>query len=243
MTWERWRPAGVFLKMQVFCLHSNTTVNRYMPQTIIGKLKTHIISLLGYWFILGIGKTLRWRVTGWDRLESVYRAGKNPIMVFWHGRIFMASYYFRNRGIVVMTSLHRDGEKIAGVIRRLGYEAARGSSSRGSIGATRDALEAVRNGKDIGFAIDGPRGPRYVAKRGPTYIAWKSGNPVLPFNISVKRKWKLKSWDHFQIPKPFSGALVEIGEPIYVDADITKEQLPDCDQKIQEALDKLRIHG
>ena len=67
----------------------------------------------------------------------------------------------------------------------------------------REALEAAQNGKDLGFAIDGPRGPRYVAKRGPTYIAWKSGHPILPFNVSVERKWQLKSWDHFQIPKPF----------------------------------------
>jgi len=160
-------------------------------------------------------------------------------MVFWHGRIFTASYYFRNRGIVVMTSRHRDGDYIAEVIRRLGYEAARGSSSRGSIGATREALEAVRDGKDIGFAIDGPRGPRYVAKRGPTYIAWKSGCPILPFNVSVKRKWRLKSWDHFQIPKPFSRALVEIGEPIYIDAGVPKNRLAEYDRQVQEALDAL----
>jgi len=203
------------------------------------RLKARIISLLGYLVILAVGKTLRWRVIGWDRLESVYRAGKKPIMVFWHGRIFMASYYFRNRGIVVMTSLHRDGDYIAGVIRSLGYEAARGSSSRGSVGATKEALESLRKGRDIGFAIDGPRGPRHVAKRGPTYIAWKSGHPVLPFNVSAKRKWKLKSWDHFQIPVPFSRALVEIGEPIYVDANVPKEKLEEYDRRVQEALDKL----
>jgi lysophospholipid acyltransferase (LPLAT)-like uncharacterized protein len=210
-----------------------------MPLKIIKRLKKRAISLLGYWIILGVGKTLRWRVIGWDRLESVYLAGKNPIMVFWHGRIFMASYYFRNRSIVVMTSLHRDGDYIAEIIRRLGYEAARGSSSRGSVGATREALKALRNGRDIGFAIDGPRGPRHVAKRGPTYIAWKSGHPILPFNVSAAKKWKLKSWDHFQIPRPFSRALVEIGKPIYVDAAVPKERLEEYDMRVQEALDKL----
>ena len=210
-----------------------------MPQKIINRLKTLIISLFGYWVILGVCKTLRWRVTGWERLESVYGAGKNPIMVFWHGRIFMASYFFRNRGIVVMTSRHRDGDYIAEAIRRLGYETARGSSSRGSLGATREALEAARKGKDIGFAIDGPRGPRHVAKRGPTYIAWKSGHPILPFNVSVKRKWTLKSWDHFQIPRPFSAARVEIGEPIYIDADVQKERLAEFDARVQKALDEL----
>jgi len=203
------------------------------------RLKAHVFSLLGYLIILGLGKTLNWRVVGWDRLESVYRVGKTPIMVFWHGRIFMASYYFRNRGIVVMTSRHRDGDYIAGVIHKLGYEAARGSSSRGSLGAAREALKAVRSGKDIGFAIDGPRGPRCVVKRGPTYIAWKSGHPILPFNVSAERKWKLKSWDHFQIPKPFSRALVEIGEPIYVKTDVSKERLAQYDRKVQEALDEL----
>jgi len=211
-----------------------------MAIEIIKRLKSRIIPLLGYLVILSVGKTLRWQVKGWDRLESVYHAGKNPIMVFWHGRIFMASYYFRNRGIVVMTSRHRDGDHIAEVIRLLGYEAARGSSSRGSLSATRVALESAQNGKAIGFAVDGPRGPRYVVKRGPTYIAWKSGQPILPFNVSVKRKWKLKSWDHFQIPVPFSRARVEIGEPIYIDAGVPKERLNEYDDKVQEALDELR---
>ena len=210
-----------------------------MPRKIIKRLKFRIIPLLGYLIIIGIGKTLRWRIEGWDRLESVYRAGKNPIMVFWHGRIFMASYYFRNRGIVVMTSRHRDGDYIAEVIRMLGYEAARGSSSRGSLGATREALDAVQNGKDIGFAIDGPRGPRGVVKRGPTYIAWKSGHPILPFSVSVKTKWELNSWDHFQIPAPFSRARVEIGEPIYIGAGVPKERLNECDDRVQKALDGL----
>ena len=210
---------------------------------IIKILKTRLITLLGYWIILGVCKTLRWRVVGWERLESVYYAGKNPIMVFWHDRIFMASYYFRNRGIVVMTSMHRDGDYIAEVIHRLGYEASRGSSSRGSIGATRTALKALLRGKDIGFAIDGPRGPRYEVKRGPTYIAWKSGNPVVPFNISVVGKWKLNSWDRFQIPKPFSHARLEIGKPIYVDVNVSKEGLAQYDKQVQETLDKLVAHG
>ena len=210
-----------------------------MLQKIIRRLKTNVVSLIGYWSILVVCKTLRWQVIGWDRLESVYRAGKSSIMIFWHGRIFMASYYFRNRGIVVMTSRHRDGDYIAEVIRRFGYEVARGSSSRGSLSAAREALESVRNGKDVGFAIDGPRGPRYVVKRGPTYIAWKSGHPILPFNVSVERKWQLNSWDHFQIPKPFSRVRVEIGEPIYIAADVSKERLAEYDGRVQEALENL----
>ena len=214
-----------------------------MLRQALKRFKSRIISSLGYWIIRGVGGTLRWRVIGWDRLESVYQADQRPILAFWHGQIFMASYYFRNRGIVVMTSRHRDGDYIAEVIRRLGYEAVRGSSTRGGHGATREALTAVRGGKDIGFAIDGPRGPRYIAKRGATYIAWKSGHPVVPFSVSVGKKWTLNSWDHLQIPCPFSRALVEIGEPIHVDATATKEQLVEHDRQLQAALDNLRLRG
>ncbi|MDR1727063.1 MAG: lysophospholipid acyltransferase family protein [Acidobacteriota bacterium] len=212
-------------------------------KNLFARVKTRVISTLGYCAIRCVGASLRWRVVGWDRLEAVYKAGKRPILAFWHGRIFLASYYFRNRGIVVMTSRHRDGDYIAEVIRRLGYEAARGSSTRGGHGATRAALEAVSGGKDIGFAIDGPRGPRYVAKRGATYIAWKSGHPVVPFGVSAQRRWTLGSWDHFQIPAPFSRALVEIGEPIYVDAAAPKERLAEYDRRLQRELDALRDQG
>jgi lysophospholipid acyltransferase (LPLAT)-like uncharacterized protein len=162
------------------------------------------------------------------------------ILTFWHGRIFMGTYYFRNRGIVVMTSQNRDGEYIARVIQRFGYRAARGSSSRGSHRATVECLRAMQEGRDLGLTIDGPRGPRYVAKPGAAYLAKKSGNPVVPFNIAVEKKWVMSSWDHFQIPQPFSRAIVLVGKPIYVAADINREQMQDIEGQIQRSLDELR---
>jgi lysophospholipid acyltransferase (LPLAT)-like uncharacterized protein len=162
------------------------------------------------------------------------------ILTFWHGRIFMGTYYFRNRGIVVMTSQNRDGEYIARVIQRFGYRAARGSSSRGSHRATVECLRAMQEGRDLGLTIDGPRGPRYVAKPGAAYLAKKSGNPVVPFNIAVEKKWVMSSWDHFQIPQPFSRAIVLVGKPIYVAADINREQMQDIEGQIQCSLDELR---
>ena len=155
----------------------------------------------------------------------------------------MATYRFRNRGIVVLTSQNRDGEYIARVIQRFGYGAARGSSTRGSHGATIDALRALKSGKDVGLTMDGPRGPRYVAKKGAAFIARKSGNPVVPFNISVEKKWVMRSWDHFQIPRPFSRAIVLIGDPIYVDAASTREEIQAIEARIQQSLDELRDRG
>ena len=155
----------------------------------------------------------------------------------------MATYYFRNRGIVVMTSQNRDGEYIARVIERFGYGAARGSSTRGSHGATVEALRSLNMGKDVGIAIDGPRGPRYVAKRGAAYLAKKSGCPVLPFCVSAERKWITHSWDHFQFPKPFSRAVVLMGKPTYVGRNCSEEEMHTLEAQIQNSLDELRIRG
>jgi hypothetical protein len=204
------------------------------------RFKICLGSTLGYWIIRLVGSSLRWQVVNAAGLESVRNSGQRAIMTFWHGRIFMATYLFRNQGIVVLTSRNRDGEYIARVIQRFGYEAARGSSSRGSHAATADALKALKNGKDVGLAIDGPRGPRYVAKRGAAYLARKSGFPVVPFTLSVEKKWMTRSWDHFQIPRPFSRALCLIGDPIYAGAADTREDISAVEEQIQHSLEQLR---
>jgi lysophospholipid acyltransferase (LPLAT)-like uncharacterized protein len=207
------------------------------------RLKIGILAKLGYWILYSIGKTLRWQVLNWENIDSVYKNDKRLILAFWHGRLFATSYYFRKRGIVVLTSQHRDGEYIAKIIQSLGYGVARGSSSKGSHGVTKEALRMLQQGKDIGFAIDGPRGPRYRAKAGATYLAWKTGNPVMPFHVAVEKKWTIQSWDGFEIPKPFSRALLIIGKAIYVDPEINKDKMACYQQELQDALDLLRFKG
>jgi len=155
----------------------------------------------------------------------------------------MATYRFRGQGIVVMISQNRDGEYIARVIRRFGYGVVRGSSSKGGHGATVEILRAMNNGQDVGLSIDGPRGPRYVAKPGAAYLARKSGNPVIPFSISVEKKWIMNSWDRFQVPKPFSRAVVLIGNPIYVHESATEEEIGIAESNIQSSLEELRDRG
>jgi lysophospholipid acyltransferase (LPLAT)-like uncharacterized protein len=210
---------------------------------LIERIKIGLISRLGYWVIRLIGRTLRWEARDWQYLEAVHAADKRLILAFWHGRIFMATYYFRRRGIVVMISQNRDGEYIAQVIERFGYGVARGSSTRGSLQATVEILRALKAKRDVGFAMDGPRGPRYVAKPGAAFVASKSGNPVVPFSISVERKWVMRSWDHFVVPKPFSKALVSIGSPVYIPEDATEEDMRLAERQIQDSLDNLRDRG
>jgi lysophospholipid acyltransferase (LPLAT)-like uncharacterized protein len=206
---------------------------------LLERIKTACITELGYWTILVIGRTLRWKVEGWENLEAVHRSGKRFIGAFWHNRIFMASYFFRHRNIVAMISQNRDGEYIARVSRRLGFGSARGSSSRGSRRAVVEMLRSLGRDRDVFFTLDGPRGPRYVVKPGAAYVARKSGNPILPFTISAEKKWVMGSWDGFIVPRPFSRALVLIGAAIHINHDADDAEMKGAQERIQQSMDIL----
>lgn len=205
--------------------------------------KAKWIGWAGYLVIWLIGHTIRWQSVGDENLDAILKSGKRAIFTFWHGRIFPSTYYWRNRGIVVMTSQNLDGEGIAQCIQRFGFGVARGSSSRGGFRALAQLVRDIRKGKDAAFTIDGPRGPKYVAKQGPVLLAFKTGAAVFCFHIAMKNRIQLKSWDEFQIPIPFTRAVVLQAEPIWAPADATEEDLRNLHAKMQQTLDDLRIKG
>ncbi len=174
------------------------------------------ISTAGYRLVAALGATLRWRTEGFEHFEAIAASGRQPIMAFWHGRILPATYYFRRRGIVVITSENFDGEWIAGIIERFGYGTARGSTSRGARKALLHLMREMAAGRPTGFTVDGPRGPARVAQPGAVWLAKATGNPVLPFHLEADRHWTLNSWDRTQIPKPFAKMAIVVGEPLEV---------------------------
>ena len=191
-----------------------------------------------YTLIRIVGRTVRFRVEGWEHWEEATRTGP-PVMAFWHDRVFLATYYFRRRRIVVMTSRSFDGEYIARFIQRFGYGAARGSSSRGAVGALVEMTRLVRAGLPGGFTVDGPRGPRHVAKMGPLVLAKRTGRPVLPFAVNAEGFWRAPSWDGLQIPRPFTRATVRLAPPIHVPPDADDALLQTKLAELQRALEEV----
>jgi lysophospholipid acyltransferase (LPLAT)-like uncharacterized protein len=183
------------------------------------------IAAIGYPLINALGHTLRWRVDGLHHLDAIRASGRQPIMAFWHGRILMATFYFRRRGIVVITSENFDGEWIARIIERFGYGTARGSTSRGAKRAMLQLVRDMGQGRPAGFTVDGPRGPARVAQPGAVWLAKATGNPVVPFHLEASSHWTLRSWDRTQIPKPFATVSLTIGEPIEVARGATDDEL------------------
>jgi len=191
------------------------------------------IAGLGYPLINALGHTLRWRVEGLQHYDAIVASGRQPVMAFWHGRILPATYYFRRRGIVVITSENFDGEWIARIIERFGFGTARGSSSRGGLKAMLKLVRDMERGRPAGFTLDGPRGPARVAQPGAVWLARATGNPVLPFHLEASSHWTANSWDRTQIPKPFSTVALVVGEPIDVAADATDQQLDSSRQALE----------
>ena len=205
------------------------------------RLLIRAADLAFYLLIRTIGRTVRFRVEGWEHWEEATQNGRIPIYTSWHDRVFLATYFWRRRRIVVMTSRSFDGEYIARFIQRFGYGAARGSTSRGGVGAVVEMVRLMRAGCPAGFLIDGPRGPRHVAKMGAVLLAKKTGHPVLPFSVNARRRSTLSSWDRFQIPWPFTTATVSIAPPIYVPADADENLLEAKRQELQRALDEVSL--
>lgn len=190
-----------------------------------------------------IGLTIRYETEGWENFEAIEGANKLPIYSFWHDRIFAGTYFFRNRGIVVMSSQSKDGEYIARFIKRLGYGTIRGSSTRGGTKALVEMIRAMKQGLPMAFSLDGPKGPRYVAKSGAVLLAKKTGNPMMPFVVECRHFFRLKSWDRMQIPRPFTRAKVIIDKPIYVSPDAGEDDLQNGLAQLQSSLDELVTCG
>jgi len=207
--------------------------------TLRQRLAIALISAVGTLAIRLIGPTLRYRV------EIEPGGPPEPLLVpavycFWHRCVFASAYFYRNRQVAVMTSRSFDGENIARIIQNLGFRPVRGSSSRGAVGALLGMHKEIEAGRTAAFTIDGPRGPRYVAKPGPVLLAKNTGVPIVCFHMALERAWVLKSWDLTMIPKPFSRALLRVSRQIPVPPDADEATLQRIHAEMQAALDRVR---
>lgn len=178
--------------------------------------QARLAAAVGHWLLRAILVTLRFRID--DRAGLLREpAPRAVIWAFWHNRLFIFPYLFerivRTRRGAALTSASKDGEIVAAVIERFGVQPIRGSSSRRGFPAWREMKRALDAGFDIGITPDGPRGPRHHVNPGVLLLAQRTGAPIMPARIRYSSCWRLKSWDGFMIPKPFSRVEVTLDEP------------------------------
>jgi lysophospholipid acyltransferase (LPLAT)-like uncharacterized protein len=188
-----------------------------------------------------LGPTLRFETIGLHNLDDLPKRGERAIGAFWHRCIFSAVWRWRNRGVVVMNTPNFDGQWTRVAIERLGYGTAQGSSSRGGLRGLLVMERRLAEGRDVGFTIDGPRGPRYVAKPGPVMLARRTGQPIIVFHSTAERAHTLEeSWDLLQIPIPFSRAIMVVAPPIYVPKLANAKVMEEKHAEMQAALERVR---
>ncbi len=186
--------------------------------------------------------TLRLRMS--DPAGFTRNAIKGPILIcFWHNRIlgvaltFLRHYPHKERkGVTVLTSPSKDGEILAQIMHRFGMGAVRGSSSRRGSQALRELTRLIQGGADIAITPDGPRGPRYKLGPGVIQLAQTTGARILPVHAHFSRCLRMKTWDGFIVPLPFSTVSVSLDQLISLPAELTDEEFENARENLENLL-------
>ena len=183
-------------------------------------------------------KTLRVSYKNKKVIDDLRKQKQNYVLAFWHGTMLLPWFLHRDDGFAALTSKSKDGDLLAKQLKHWNYKVVRGSSSKGGDVALGIMIDLAKNGFSIAITPDGPRGPEYKFKAGAVVTAKKSNVPVVLIGIGIKSKKKLKSWDKFQIPNPFTNVKVIYSDPVYVDANLSYDEtskiIDECEKKLIE---------
>jgi lysophospholipid acyltransferase (LPLAT)-like uncharacterized protein len=203
--------------------------------------KLGLIVGFGYFLIRALAITWRVRAVNTDSFTTL-RARHQPfIFAFWHGQLFPLLWLHRGESVAVLVSSHRDGEIVARIAERLGMRTVRGSSTRGAARALLGVVRELEEGREVAVTPDGPRGPAKKFASGALVAAQRAGAPIIAIGVSAKRAWRLKSWDRFMIPKPFSRVDVVYSAPTFVTAGSPREaenEAPRFEALIGDAIER-----
>jgi lysophospholipid acyltransferase (LPLAT)-like uncharacterized protein len=201
--------------------------------------KARWLIAFGFHLLKMLGRTLRYEID--DRLGIVGKAvGENYIGVLWHNRLLIFPLvlrrFFANRDGAALISASRDGDLLSAAIHRFGYDVVRGSSSKLGASGLLQLSDVLASKRDVVITPDGPRGPAYEIGPGLVFLAQKTGAPVLPINMEYSSCWRVKSWDRFIIPKPFSKVRVIIGQSERVRSTSTDQEFEAERVRLQNAM-------
>jgi lysophospholipid acyltransferase (LPLAT)-like uncharacterized protein len=189
-------------------------------------MKQKIISHLIYYFIRLINFTYRYEFVGLENKKIARSHHPKGAFVFaiWHQNLIPGILAHGDEQYTMIISESKDGEIVAVTCEKLGHKPSRGSSTRGGKKALIEMVKNVKSGIPGALTVDGPKGPAHIVKPGVIELARLAQCAIVPMSPYAKSFWVLKkSWDKFRIPKPFTKIVIAIGEPVYVDDSITKE--------------------
>ena len=198
------------------------------------------------WALLWVvGHTWRFEVIAEDGVRPVIEGQKAgaEVYCFWHQCVLPCTMYFRASGAVILVSRSFDGELITRVLRLFGFDAVRGSSSRGAHEGLLGLKHVIETGRTAIFTADGPLGPIYQTKMGPIKLAQATGAPIGAFHLQPERAWVVNSWDRFLVPKPFTRIVVSWAQWTRVPGDLAQEQFETKRLELNDAIERARLRA
>ena len=198
------------------------------------------------WALLWIvSRTWRFEVTAAEGVTPLlFGRGAGPeIYCFWHQCVLPCAVYFRFTHATILISRSFDGELITRILRLFGFQAVRGSSSRGAREGLLGLAQVIERGAPAIFTADGPRGPIYQTKMGPLKLAQMTGAPIGAFHLQPERAWTMGSWDRFLVPKPFTRIVVSWGPWTRVPAGLPAEAFEPKRAELNAAIECARLRA
>ncbi|MCX7612044.1 MAG: lysophospholipid acyltransferase family protein [Ignavibacterium sp.] len=211
------------------------------------KLKQSIYRILGNLILKYsldlLCKSLKIEIINKDVIENLEKQNQNYVLAFWHGTMLLPWFLHRNKNFSALTSMSKDGDLLAKLLRFWNYEVIRGSSSKGGDVALGIMIDYAKNKYSIAITPDGPTGPPLKFKAGAVITAKKSKIPLVLAGVGYLKKKKLKSWDSFQIPLPFSKARIIYSDPIIIDSELDYNQTDEIIKSCEKIMNELQLEA
>ena len=192
-----------------------------------------------------VGRTWRFEVIAEEGVTPIPSGVKSPpeIYCFWHQCVLPCTVYFSHSRAVILISQSFDGELITRILKLFGFDAVRGSSSRGSREGLLGLKHVIETGRTAIFTADGPRGPIYQTKMGPIKLAQRTCAPIGAFHLQPEHAWVIPAWDRFLVPKPFTRICVSWAQWTRVPADLAAEDFEPKRQELNDAIERARLRS
>jgi lysophospholipid acyltransferase (LPLAT)-like uncharacterized protein len=196
-----------------------------------------LLGFMGAWLVSLWIRTLRYRYCnlGPDVRPEQLPPNQRYLFAFWHEYLLLPAYYYGRPDIAVLISQHADGQLIAEICRHLGFGLVRGSTTRGGVEAVRRMVSCKQRGH-LAITPDGPRGPRREVQPGLIYVAARTGLPIVPIGFGFRRAQRLRSWDRFALPRPFTLGTCVTLTPIHIPPEMTLDQLEQHRLQVEHAM-------
>ncbi|MBS1713556.1 MAG: lysophospholipid acyltransferase family protein [Armatimonadetes bacterium] len=200
-------------------------------------VRPYILAPLIYLIARSLNLTWRIRVEGFDRIAKL---PGGAIYAGWHGRTMVAASFFRKKGVWTIISQSKDGDMQDTIFRKFGFNTIRGSTGRGGVKAAIESIEVLKKGAVMAFTPDGPRGPSGIVQGGIMLMAKKSGAWLVPVGVSADRRWLVKTWDRYMVPKWFARCTMVFGEPFQIPSDASEQEVEAYRLRLEQEMHRLQ---